>query len=47
MKPDAQPSSPDYRQQREILVWGPEDYFYSSAIDYAGGQGSPDVELIL
>jgi REP element-mobilizing transposase RayT len=29
------------------LVWRAEDYCYSSAIDYAGGQGYLDVELIL
>ncbi len=29
------------------LVWGPEDYCYSSAIDYAGGKGYLDVKLIL
>ncbi len=29
------------------LVWRPEDYCYSSAIDYAGGQGYLEVELIL
>ena len=28
------------------LVWEPEDYCYSSAVDYAGGQGYLKVELI-
>ncbi len=29
------------------LVWRADDYCYSSAIDYAGGKGYIDVEMIL
>jgi len=39
----------DYIHQNPVeerLVYGSEDYIYSSAIDYAGGRGLLDIKII-
>jgi len=45
-QPNQKQNNIHYNPVKERLVFKPEQYVYSSAIDYAGGKGLLDIILI-